>query len=244
MRASLSYTRFELLRMFRNARFFAFSLGFPLLLFFLIAGPNKHERLAGIPFPLYFMTGMVAWGSMAAVVAGGARIAAERTVGWNRQLRLTPLSPRLYMSTKVLAGYVMAAASILLLYAAGASMGVRLPGHSWLAMTGLILVGLIPFAVLGVLIGHLVTTESMGPAMGGLTSLFALLGGSWGPIGGEHGALHKIVECIPSYWITRASQSVSQGGSWPLRAWIVVALWTVVLTRITVRVYRRDTKRV
>ena len=38
----LLYTRFELFRAFRTRRFFFFSLGFPLVLFFAIAGPNRH----------------------------------------------------------------------------------------------------------------------------------------------------------------------------------------------------------
>ena len=40
---TVAYTRYELLRTFRNRRFFLFSLGFPLVLYFLIAGPNRHE---------------------------------------------------------------------------------------------------------------------------------------------------------------------------------------------------------
>lgn len=237
-----AYTRFEMIRMFRNVRFFVFSLVFPLLLFYVIAGGNRHEKIVGISFPVYFMAGMVAWGTMAAVVAGGARIAAERSIGWNRQLRLTPLDPKWYLATKVLTGYVMAGFSIVLLYAAGLTLGVHLSMAGWLEMTGLILVGLIPFAVFGVLIGHLLSIETMGPAMGGTISLFALLGGSWGPIG--HGTwVESFMKCIPSYWITQASQVAVHGGGWPAEAWIVIAVWTLVLLRLTARVYVRDTKR-
>ena len=39
------------------------------------------------------MVSMAGFGAMIAAIAGGARIAAERSVGWNRQLRLTPLAP-------------------------------------------------------------------------------------------------------------------------------------------------------
>ena len=46
------YTRFELLRTFRNRRFFVFSLGFPLVLYFLIAGPNRNEHDLGGSRPL------------------------------------------------------------------------------------------------------------------------------------------------------------------------------------------------
>ena len=76
----------------------------------------------------------------------------------------------------------MAMVTIALLYLAGYSLGVRLSAGNWVAMTGLILVGLIPFAGLGILMGHLVSPDSVGPAMGGTTALLALLGGAWFPI--------------------------------------------------------------
>ena len=44
---STTYMRFELLRMFRNRRFFVFSLGFPVVLYYLIAGPNKQRARSG-----------------------------------------------------------------------------------------------------------------------------------------------------------------------------------------------------
>jgi len=37
-----TYLRYEVLRTFRNRRFLVFSLGFPLLLFFLIGGPTAQ----------------------------------------------------------------------------------------------------------------------------------------------------------------------------------------------------------
>ena len=72
------------------------------------------------------MTGLLAFGGMVAVLSGGARIAAERSVGWNRQLRLTPLTPRTYFRAKIVTSYLMAAIAIVLLYVAGITLGVRL----------------------------------------------------------------------------------------------------------------------
>ena len=43
----------------------------------------------------------------------------------------------------------MALVSIVLLYAAGVALGVRLPAGSWMEMTALILVALVPFAAHG-----------------------------------------------------------------------------------------------
>ena len=59
------------------------------------------------------------------MLSSGARIAAERAVGWNRQLRISPLSTRAYLRAKVLTAYMMALLTILVLYASGAALGVR-----------------------------------------------------------------------------------------------------------------------
>jgi ABC-2 type transport system permease protein len=238
------YLRYEVLRTFRNRRFLLFSLGFPLVLFLFIGGSNRNARLDGISFPLYYMTGMTAWGTMTAVISSGARIAAERQVGWTRQMRITPLTTTAYFRAKVLCGYLMALLSMVVLYLAGTSMGVRLSTSEWLTMTALLLVGLVPFAVLGVLLGHLLSVDSMGPAMGGTTTLFALLGGAWGPLA-TSGVFLSIVKCLPSYWLVQAAKTALGSSGWPpAEAWVVIAAWTVGLAFIAARVYRRDTARV
>lgn len=238
------YARYELMRTFRNKRFVVFSLGFPLVLYFAIAGPNRNEAdLAGsgISAPVYFMVGLTAFGAMNAVLSMGARIAAERTVGWNRQLRLTPLSTRRYFRVKVLTAYATAGLTIALLYAAGASLGVRLQAADWVEMTLLVLVGLVPFAGIAILMGHLLTSESIGPAMGGTTALLALLGGVWFPISG---GFQKVAETLPSYWLVQASHVGLGGGAWGATGWAVVGAWSLAAAIAAGWAYRRDTQRV
>ena len=60
-------------------------------------------------------------------------------------------------------------------------------------MTLLILIGLMPFAAFGIWLGHVLTVDSMGPALGGIIALFALLGGAWGPVAGDSGFMHDLV---------------------------------------------------
>lgn len=239
----LTYLRYEVLRTYRNRRFLMFSLAFPLILFLTVAGPHKNATIIGIPFPLYYMTGMVAWGTMVAVISSGARIGSERQVGWTRQLRITPLPTWAYFAAKIFTGYLMALLSMLVLFSAGASIGVHLALSQWFVMVGLLLVGLIPFSVLGIMFGHLLTTDSLGPAIGGTTSLFALLGGAYGPLV-NGGALLTVVKCLPSYWLVIAGKTALGGGGWPAQAWIVIAVWTVATSALAVRVYQRDTKKI
>ena len=240
-----AYTRFELLRTFRSKRFFVMSLGFPLVIYLLIALPNRGVSDfagTGISAPLYYMVGLAAFGAMAAILSSGTRIAGERAVGWNRQLRITPLTTRAYLRTKVLTGYLMALLTVGLLYVAGSALGVRLPAADWLHMTLLMVVALIPLAALGILLGHLLTVDSIGPAVGGLTAMLAFVSGTWFPLG--HGLLNDVGQCLPSYWLIQASHVALGGQAWPAKGWAVVAAWSVVLSALAVRAYRRDTQRV
>jgi ABC-2 type transport system permease protein len=244
--SALVYTRYELLRTVRNRRFFILSFGFPLIIYLLVAGPNRNVHDidgTGLSAPLYFMIGWASFGTMNAMVSCGARIAAERQAGWTRQLRISPLSARAYFRTKVLTAYMMAVISLLVLYAAGTAMGVSLKASGWLAMTGLMLVGLIPFAALGVTLGHMFTPDSIGPAIGGGISLLGLLGGTFFPLG-HHGFLPEVAQYLPSYWLVQASHVGVGGAGWPAKGWLVIAAWTVLLSALAVRAYRRDTGRV
>lgn len=239
------YLRLELLRTLRNRRFLTFSLIFPVVLYVLIAGPQRHEHDiggTGLSAPLYFMVSISSFGTMMAMLSSGARIASERKAGWNRQLRLTPLTAREYIRAKVVTAYGVALLSLALIYVAGASLGVSLPASRWLAMTGLILVGLVPFAALGILVGHLLSDDSMGPAVGGITALLAFVSGTWFPIP-AHGFLHVLSRGLPSTYLVQAGRVGIGGGAWGTTGWLVVTAWAVALAALARWAYLRDTGR-
>jgi ABC-2 type transport system permease protein len=234
------YARYDMRRLFRNRRFLIFTVAFPLLLFLFIANSNKSTKLEGIPFPVYYLTGMVAWGTMNAVSAAGGIIAFERSVGWTRQLRITPLSARGYIATKVATGYVLACTTIVVLYIASVSVPIHLTAGGWLLMTALVLVGLPPFAALGIFLGHSLAPDTMGPAIGIISAVFALLGGAWFPIS-TSGTLYDVTKLLPSFWLVQAGRAGLTHQAWPLEGWLVILVWTAAFTLLAVRAYRRDT---
>ena len=132
--------------------------------------------------------------------------------------------------------------TLALLYVAGATLGVSIPAGEWVRMTILILLGLVPFAAIGIWIGHLLTPDSIGPTLGGMTAIFAFLGGVWFPI--TSGTLQQIAQLLPSYWLVQAAHIGVGGSGWDARGWITVAVWTVAAAALARRAYRRDTKRV
>lgn len=251
MSSTWTYGRFELLRVLRNRQGFVFSLIFPAIMYFILAAPNRHDHNfggdarhpTGLFAPQYYMVGLLAFGAMVAVLSGGARIAAERVLGWNRQLRLTPLSVRGYLRVKVVTGYFLALISMALLYILGISFGVRLSFGSWVQMTLLILVALVPFAALGIAGGHLLNDDAAGPALGGSVSLFALLGGSYFPITGS-GVFVHVCQLLPSYWLVQAGHiGLGAHKPWGAEGWAVIAVWSLAAGLLAAWAYRRDTRR-
>jgi ABC-2 type transport system permease protein len=88
-----AYTRVEVLQTLHNVRLSVFPLGFPLILFFAIAAPNRHEDdfgASGISLPLYYMVGLVSVGAMMALISSARLSPPKRTDGWTRQLSVTP----------------------------------------------------------------------------------------------------------------------------------------------------------
>jgi ABC-2 type transport system permease protein len=242
--SALLYTRYEMRRTFRDRRLFLFAFGFPVILYFVIALPNKHVRdysATGVTAPLYYMVSLASFGTMMSMMSAGFRIAGERQVGWTRQLRITPLSVRAYMRAKIVTAYAMAIVSLVLLYICGLILGVSLTGGRWLEMTLLVLIALLPFGVLGVALGHVLTVDSVGPATGGIVSLLAVVSGTWFPV--THGFLHEIGQFVPSYWLVQAGRIGLHGQTWHGLAWAVVVGWTVILAGVGAIAFRRDSGR-
>ena len=97
-------------------------------------------------------------------------------------------------------------------------------------MTALILVGLVPFAVLGILLGHLLTVDSMGPAIGGYGAVRPPRRGL-GPAADERRRSLQLAKSLPSYWLVQAGKTARRrrlAG----RGWIVIVVWTVGARRV------------
>ena len=236
----MTHLRYEILRTLRNPAFAGIVLALPLVLFYAIASAERHKTFDGTSFPLYFMTAMAAYGAMYAAMAPGARIARDRATGWLRQMRITPLRTRTEFTATAVGAYLLALPALVLLFLAGASLGVRLGATQWLEMAGLLLVGLAPLVVIGFVLGYLLSSDAVAPAFAGVVVLLALLGGAFGFQLATSGPVFDVMKGLPSYWLVQAGKTALGGGGWPAEAWVVVAVWTVVLIPVAALAYRRS----
>jgi ABC-2 type transport system permease protein len=241
---SLTYLRTEILRLSRNKRVLIFSVLMPALLLLIFGGLYKNDSLNGVSASAYLMVSMGLFGSMSAAIGSGGSIAVERGIGWNRQLRLTPLSPRSYVLSKVMLSLIMALPPIVITYLIGAlALDVRLSAGTWVLIALGSWLGALPFAALGVVVGYIAKPDSVQQVSGLLYMLLAAFGGIWVPVEQMPSTMHKIAEWTPAYWVGLVARSPLFHKSLDLHAvWMLLA-WTLVLAFVALRRFRADTAR-
>jgi ABC-2 type transport system permease protein len=239
-----TYLRMEITRLLRNKRILIFSVLMPVVLLLIFGSLYKGQSLNAVGAAAYLMVSMALFGSMSAAIGAGGTIAVERGIGWNRQLRLTPLAPGSYLLTKVVVALVVALPPLLITYGVGAlALDVRLPASTWLLITAGAWLGALPFAALGLVVGYLARPDSVQQISGLLFMLLAAFGGIWVPIEQMPAAMHRIAEWTPAYWVGLLARSPLFHQSLDLTAVAAIAAWTALFAVVALRRFRADTAR-
>jgi ABC-2 type transport system permease protein len=243
MSMGLSYTLVSTRSTFRNTSFVLFTLALPLVMYLLFNNLYGSDRDVqnGITTSAYLMVSMAAYGGMGAAINAGARVAIERQTGWNRQLRLSALSPRAYLVSKSAVSLVVALPAIILVFLAGALIGhVHMPVPIWLGAGLGIWLAMIPFAVAGLVIGSVARVEAVQPITTLVYIGMSILGGLWFPVDQLSPFLRGVAKVLPSYWVGETGRTVLGRLSLPVHGVVVLAAWTVGLGLIGVLAYRRS----
>jgi len=233
VRPLLAFGRFEVGRLLRSWKFLAITIGFPVIFYMLFLGDHTAGKVVDgtVPWRIYLMVSMCSFGALvAALNAAGTRLSMERASGWARQLRITPIPAWSYVGTKIVASMLVVFPVIVLVEAVGAGFGdVRLAATTWMELTILLWVTSLPFAVLGVFIGFLVTTEAAFPVVTGLMFVIGYFGGLFTPIDQMPGALQFVAHLIPSYHQVSLALASVDGHTLALTHWLVLAGCVAVL---------------
>ncbi|MEH1996688.1 ABC transporter permease [Nostoc sp.] len=91
----------------------------------------------------------------------GKRIAVERSEKWLKLLRATPLPPAVYMAAKIATSLLICTVSLLLIFGLGSwQLEMRMDLTQGLALISSLILGIIPFAILGIALGYLLNPKS------------------------------------------------------------------------------------
>jgi ABC-2 type transport system permease protein len=209
-----AFFSFEVQRLLRNPRYVAITVGFPVIFYSLfLHSLEPAAHIAGTTWHTYFMVSMASFGAMvAALNAGGTRLASERASGWTRQLRVTPLPAWSYVATKIAASMVIALPVICLVELTGLLVGdVRLSVATWVTLTAVLWASTLPFVVLGVLVGFVASSETAYPVVTALMFLLSFFGGLFTPVSSLPTVLRHVATYLPTYHEAALGWSVVAG---------------------------------
>ena len=240
------YLRFELLRLARNFRYAAITIGFPVVFYVLFLGDEKlTEHIDGTTWRTYFMVSMASFGAMvAALNAGGTRLASERASGWTRQLRVTPLASWSFVVTKIAAALIITLPVIAVVELTGFAFGgVHLGLGVWFELTAILWVSALPFATIGVLIGFVASSETAYPLVTALMFLLSFFGGLFTPVRDLPAVLRRVADFLPSYHHASLGWAVAAGRVPGLSDVGILVAYVVVLVLVVIWRHRVEESR-
>jgi ABC-2 type transport system permease protein len=256
---NLTVLGIEIRRLVRNRRTIIFALVLPVVVFLFVGTNKAYANLdaAGVVgqstpahanVSAYLMVSMALYGAALATTAGGAMVSIERAQGWSRQLRLTPLSPTVYIIIKAMVAMVLGLASVLAVFIVGKATGVphMYTGYSylWFATAAAAWIGSLVFAALGLFIGYLLPSENVMQFLGLVMAAISFAGGLFYPLNHAAQSLQDIAKWTPMYGLNQLVHAPILGGSIDIM-WIVnAAAWLVIFVTGAVLLFRRDTARV
>jgi ABC-2 type transport system permease protein len=247
LRPLLAFGRFEVGRLLRSWKFLAITVGFPVIFYMLFLGDHTAGKVVDgtVPWRIYLMVAMCSFGALvAALNAAGTRLSMERASGWARQLRITPIPAWSYVGTKIVASMLVVLPVIVLVEAVGFGFGdVRLAATTWMELTVLLWATSFPFAVLGVFIGFLVTTEAAFPVVTGLMFVLGYFGGLFTPVDQMPGLLQFVAHLMPSYHQVSLAIASLDGHTLALTHWLVLGGCVAVLGLAIVWKHRAEEAR-
>jgi ABC-2 type transport system permease protein len=244
---SPAIVRLEVRRLLRNRRTMLLALIVPVLFFWGFGLNNSyvHQRAGHGNVSAVEMISIALYGAVAATAACGAMVSIERVAGWSRQLRVTPLSPAVYVVIKMLTSLVLAAGAVAAVYLVGAVTNkVSMPADLWV-ITGLcVWTGSLLFAAFGLFAGYLLPTENVAQVLTLVLTLCSFAGGLFVPLSQFSPDLQDLARFTPLYGLSQLVHDPLTGGAvqW---SWIVnLAVWLAIFVTGAVWSLRRDTARV
>jgi ABC-2 type transport system permease protein len=157
-------TKFELIKLFRMPVYIITLVGLPLF-FYMATGTNQRmpDITEGLPTVKYLVCTLGTFGVFGIALFGfGVNYSIERSQGWYHTLQPAPIPLSVVFLSKIIACMALSSIAILLLFAeAHFLFKVTLEGSQWLGIFGTLLLGSLPLACLGLLVGSLFGSNSV-----------------------------------------------------------------------------------
>lgn len=235
-------TRAELLRLWRNPSFLIPTLILPVLLYAIIGGLGTGH-VQGVSRQVYAVTSVGTYCIISIMlVSFGVSVAAERGQRVNVLTRATPLPVVVYLLAKVIITMLSALVmlSLLCILAAQAG-GVQLDISAWLTFIVSLLLGVLPFILLGFALGYLCSPTSAGGLINISFLVLAFASGIFIPLADLPQIVQNIAPYTPFYRLDElAMHAVGMQTDSLFEAIWQLAVYVVIFWGLAFYAYRRE----
>ncbi|TWS19082.1 ABC transporter permease [Tsukamurella asaccharolytica] len=235
-------------RQLRNRQTLIITTVLPVVLYLALraqAGPDA--RFAHGDFAAWMMIGLALYGAAATATTTAAQVAAERSTGWVRTLRLTPLRPPGYIASKVVSALVMSALPVTVIAVLAAATGAHAEPQVWFGSLLIAWLGSALFGALGLALGLALRPEIVMHIPGLLLTVLAFGGNVFFPLSG---GMLTAAQFTPMYGIAALARypltggELIRGGHVSLFGAVVnVVAWFAIFAGAAALAYRRSAER-
>lgn len=232
---SLGFLAVEMKRTFRLSTSVFFSVAFPIVMLVLVALPNKKYTINNTPLDqggnsvaVPIMISLAVYGAMMASSLTGVGVAAERALGWSRQLRLTPLSPLVYILVKICCGLMFGAIAVILTLLVGAMIGITAPFGNLVAGGLIAWLASLSMTSLGLAIGYAFPAQNAMRFLGPILPILSFMGGLFTPLSLLPEAMQTAAKFTPVWGMADLAQSAAIGVAPDMWAIPNLVIWFVV----------------
>jgi ABC-2 type transport system permease protein len=171
----------------------------------------------------------------------GVGIAAERETPWERFLRTLPVRTTVRFAARMLSGTVFGLASAAVVVVLGvATTDAHLRPVRWGALVLALVVGAVPFALLGIALGYWASPRGALPVANILYLVLAFAGGLWTTPANLPTSVASVSPLIPTRQFGNVLWGATEGRLWRPRDWLLLLGWSAVFAALAAWGYRRD----
>jgi ABC-2 type transport system permease protein len=237
----------------RNRSRAFFSFGMPIMLLLLFGSLNSGARikeLGNIPYVVFFLPGILAYGIIITQfvnMAGG--LAIQRDNGLLKRMRGTPLPGWAYVGGRV--GSTAATSlvmTVVMLILGRVFYDVHLRAEALPAVLLAVLLGAAAFAALGMAAVALIPNAEAAPVVANVLILpLSFISGIWYPMTGAPQWLHDLANVFPvarlANCLHTAFDPLNHGSAFSGGDFLVLGIWLVVGVHLAMRFWQRETVR-
>jgi len=244
-RMAVAHGRFELGQLLRNGEQLLLVLVIPTVLLVLLTEVDVVDLGPG-PRVAFLLPGVLALAVMSTAFTSLAIATGfERRYGVLKRLGSTPLPRSALLLGKTGAVLVVEAGQVVLLVAVALALGWRpspgaqhSSGTTWWAAVGLVVLGTVAFAGLGLLMAGTLRAEATLAAANLVYLLLLLAGGIVVPLSRFPEGLRGLLGWLPSTALADGLRAALGGRPVPAHAVVVLLVWAVVTVAAAARWFR------